>query len=63
MTNRTELQALLISNIVSTLSAADLAEIVTNNLEMAYAEYSGEQLIAEIKELYPQLLPDEPEKE
>jgi len=56
MTNRTELLDAYIDRILDNMSTKDLMRLVGDQIEENLSGYSDEELIAEVKEYYPDLL-------
>ena len=56
MNNRDELVQSYIDQVIDSMSTKDLVRIVWEQLEENLSSYSDEELIAEVKEYYPELL-------
>ena len=58
MNNRDELVQSYIDQVIESMTTKDLVRIVWEQLEENLSSYSDEELIAEVKEYYPELLDD-----
>ena len=56
MNNRDELVQSYIDQVIESMTTKDLVRIVWEQLEENLSSYSDEELIAEVKEYYPELL-------
>ena len=56
--NRDQLIEEYVDRILDNMSTKDLMRIVGDQLEENLSSYSNEELIAEVKEYYPELLPE-----
>ena len=56
MNNRDELVQSYIDQVIDSMTTKDLVRIVWEQLEENLSSYSDEELIAEVKEYYPELL-------
>ena len=54
--NRSELQDALIQQILEDMDIKTMMAILYDNMQESYDKYSDEELIAEVKEYYPELL-------
>jgi len=54
--NRTELLESYVDRILDNMSTKDLMRLVGDQIEENLSGYSDEELIAEVKEYYPELL-------
>lgn len=56
--NRDQLIEEYVDRILDNMSTKDLLRIVGDQLEENLSSYSNEELIAEVEEYYPELLPE-----
>jgi len=54
--NRSELQDNMIQQILEDMDIKTMMAILYDNMSESYDKYSDEELIAEVKEYYPELL-------
>ena len=57
--NRSELQDQLIQQIIDDMDIKTMAALLYDMMDESYDKYSENELIAEVEEYYPDLLPDE----
>ena len=54
--NRQELQEQLIDNVIEGMDFKTMWQVLFDFMDQSYDKYTGEELITEVKEYYPELL-------